>query len=277
MTKKRWKIILLLLGIVNIVGSGFAFAVDSQADMRQMNQGEHKVIVIAHRGGATYAPENTLGAIIQSIEIEAEMVELDVRQLKDGTFIVLHDNNFARTTGIDLNVWDADYSEVKELDASFFNQNDFIQEKVPTLDEVFDYTQNKIKVMLDVKVNVKEDVEDMAKKLYEIIESNDVKKQCIIGSTNLKFLKCVKSIDRDFITVYIAQNLKIEEYKLEYIDSFSISKEYLTKEMVQEIHSLDKPVYVWTVNSKQQMKRVTDYGVDGIVTDNVPLAQNFLQ
>lgn len=275
MTKKRWKVVLSLLGSVIIMGSGFAFAVESQADVRQINQGAHKVIVIAHRGGAANAPENTLGAIKQSVENGAEMVELDVRQLKDGTFIALHDNNFARTTGLDRNVWDAEYDEIRELDASIFSSNDFKQEKVPTLNEVFDYAQNKIFVMLDVKVNEKE--EDVAKQLYETIVSNDVKNQCVIGSTNLKFLESIKAMDGELVTVYIAQKLKKEEYELDYIDGFSINVENLTEQIVQQIHSLDKPVYGWTVNAKQQMKRVVDYGVDGIVTDNVPLAQNFLQ
>lgn len=256
------------------MGSGFAFAVDSQADVRQINHGEYKTIVIAHRGGASYAPENTLGAVQQSIENRAEMVELDVRQLRDGTFIVLHDSNFARTTGLDLNVWNAEYDDIRELDASIFFTSDFTQEKVPTLNEVLDLCHNEIYIMLDVKIEEKE--EDVAKQLLETLD-NEVKNQCIIGSTNLRFLEYIKGMDGESVTVYIAQNLKKEEYELEYIDGFSINVDYLTKQMVQKIHSLHKPVYGWTVNSRQQMKRVVDGGVDGIVTDNVPLAQNFLQ
>lgn len=272
MTKKRWKIVLFLLGSVIIMGSGFAFAVDSQADVRHINQ--NKAIVIAHRGGAAYAPENTLEAVKHSIDNKAEMVELDVRQLRDGTFILLHDSNFARTTGLDLNVWDAECEDIKELDASVFAPSEFTQEKVPTLNEVLDYAHNKIYVMLDVKVNEKE--EDVAKQLLETID-NEIKNQCVIGSSNLKFLEHIKGMDGKLVTVYIAKNMGKKEYELDYIDGFSINVDYLTKEMVQQIHNLDKPTYVWTVNSKQQMKRVAEWGVDGIVTDNVPLAQNFLQ
>lgn len=38
--------------------------------------------------------------------MDANMVEIDVQQLKDGILMVLHDMNFKRTTGVDLNVWD---------------------------------------------------------------------------------------------------------------------------------------------------------------------------
>lgn len=55
--------------------------------------------IVAHRGGAAFAPENTLSAIKTSIFAKADMVEIDVQQLKDGTLVLLHDDSFYRTTG----------------------------------------------------------------------------------------------------------------------------------------------------------------------------------
>ena len=69
--------------------------------------------MIAHRAGAAFAPENTVAALNEAIEDGADMAEIDVQQLKDGTLVVLHDTNFKRTTGVDLNTWDTEYGQVK--------------------------------------------------------------------------------------------------------------------------------------------------------------------
>ncbi len=81
---------------------------------------------IAHRAGAEMAPENTLAAIEEASHAKADYAEIDVQETKDGELIVLHDSNFKRTTGVDKNVWDVNYNEVKTYDAGSF----IIMEKV---------------------------------------------------------------------------------------------------------------------------------------------------
>ncbi len=54
--------------------------------------------VIAHRGFSAQAPENTLVAIRQAIDIGADMVEMDVTMTADGHVICLHDETLDRTT-----------------------------------------------------------------------------------------------------------------------------------------------------------------------------------
>ena len=55
-------------------------------------------IVIAHRGGARRAPENTLVALTGAEALGAEAVELDVRLSGDGEVVVIHDPTVDRTT-----------------------------------------------------------------------------------------------------------------------------------------------------------------------------------
>ncbi len=69
--------------------------------------------IIAHRAASAFAPENTMAALNYSIEAKADAAEIDVQLLKDNTLIILHDSNFKRTTGVDKNVWDTNYSEVR--------------------------------------------------------------------------------------------------------------------------------------------------------------------
>ena len=59
------------------------------------------MIIIGHRGARGEAPENTLGGFQYIHNLGIRAVEFDVRQLNDNQLIVMHDDNFLRTTGID--------------------------------------------------------------------------------------------------------------------------------------------------------------------------------
>src|SRR5690554_2059492 len=62
------------------------------------NQRSEFPYVIAHRGASSLAPENTLAAINKAIELNADLVEIDVRLTSDGHLIVIHDRTVGRTT-----------------------------------------------------------------------------------------------------------------------------------------------------------------------------------
>ena len=54
--------------------------------------------VVAHRGDSAHVAENTVEAFESAIELEAEVVEFDVRMTSDGVAVVMHDADVARTT-----------------------------------------------------------------------------------------------------------------------------------------------------------------------------------
>ncbi len=60
---------------------------------------ERPLLRIAHRGGAAYAPENTLDACRHGIRLGADYLETDVRQTCDGRLVLMHDSFLRRTTG----------------------------------------------------------------------------------------------------------------------------------------------------------------------------------
>ena len=68
--------------------------------------------IIGHRGARGEAPENTLGGFeyIQNIGIRA--VEFDVRQLKDNALVVMHDDQFIRTTGQDKALYECSLEDL---------------------------------------------------------------------------------------------------------------------------------------------------------------------
>ncbi|MBM6839834.1 glycerophosphodiester phosphodiesterase, partial [Clostridium saudiense] len=100
----------------------------------------------AHRGASIAAPENTLSAFKEAILAQAEYIETDVQETKDGELILLHDSNFKRTTGVDKNVWEVNYDEVKNYNAGHYLNSGYYVENIPTLDEAIKYVRGRCKL-----------------------------------------------------------------------------------------------------------------------------------
>ncbi len=96
-------------------------------------------IVIAHRGDKVHAPENTLSAFKLAAEKGADAVEFDVKLTADGQVIVLHDQTVDRTTNGSGNVAKLPLAALRELDAGAWFSGQFRDEKIPTLDDVFEH------------------------------------------------------------------------------------------------------------------------------------------
>ncbi|MHA1933018.1 MAG: glycerophosphodiester phosphodiesterase, partial [Promethearchaeota archaeon] len=58
-----------------------------------------KVLIFAHRGASSVAPENTSKAFKKAMELQADYIEFDVHQSEDGEIVIIHDGNTLRTTG----------------------------------------------------------------------------------------------------------------------------------------------------------------------------------
>ncbi len=56
--------------------------------------------IIAHRGGSNLAPENTMAAFKNALELGVDMIEIDIEQTLDSVVVVIHDTKVNRTTGV---------------------------------------------------------------------------------------------------------------------------------------------------------------------------------
>lgn len=109
----------------------------------------HQPLLIAHRGGVVTdtAPENSIPAIDLAAERGYAMVEVDIRQTKDGLPVAFHDNNMMQDVGIDNVIENLTFDEISKL------RYKGTDERIITLDEYLKHsTQYKMGVMLDIKV-----------------------------------------------------------------------------------------------------------------------------
>lgn len=109
------------------------------------------ILVAAHRGAHAEVPENSLASIDEAIDAGAHIVELDVRQTKDGVFVLMHDKTLERTTTGTGNLLDYTYDELKEL--RLMHQAKITEHVIPTLEEALLRAKDNILVDIDFKAD----------------------------------------------------------------------------------------------------------------------------
>lgn len=122
--------------------------------LRDLKDPNGPVMVVAHRGCHTEAPENSIAAFRRCIAVGVEVIETDVQHTKDGVLVLMHDQTLDRTTNGAGRVDSYTLAELKQLrlkmgsggpDAPLTN------ETIPTFEEALAVTNGQIMVDLDAK------------------------------------------------------------------------------------------------------------------------------
>ena len=116
--------------------------------IKDLQDPQGKVLVVAHRGDWRNAPENSLLAIQGCIDKGVDMIEIDVRKTKDGHLILMHDETLDRTTNGTGRVDDWTLDSIRTL--RLRNGLDRVtQFPIPTLEEAMNLAKGKIMINLD--------------------------------------------------------------------------------------------------------------------------------
>lgn len=126
----------LLVTAARILGALIALWLLAHLLLRGRNAEEPAII--AHRGAAGRAPENTLAGVEAGLMSGSQFIEIDVQRTVDGVLVLMHDATVDRTTDGAGRVSEMSYQEIARLDAGSWYSDGFAGEKVPRLDEVFE-------------------------------------------------------------------------------------------------------------------------------------------
>ena len=234
-------------------------------------------MIMAHRGYSAQAPENTIPAFKKCIDNRFTAAELDVQMLADGTIVVLHDDNLKRTTGVDKNVWEVTYEEIKDLDNGSFFDESFAGTTIPTFDEVMrlaGHGKDKLYLNIEIKRNGHDD--GIVEKVVEIIRKNNYMDYCDVTSQDYETLEEVRKVDPEILTAYTSAIGIGEIDTLDAADIISIQETFATYENIDRIHRAGKRVFVWTVNEEDTMKRLVSLNVDAILTNDPALCRSVI-
>lgn len=247
---------LIALGLI----TAFATALVVVPTIGDVQLGDKKATIIAHRGYISKGPENTIEAIQGAIDAHADFAEIDILETKDGELAVIHDTNLKRLTGHHAEVYDLTMDELRKLEVK---QENFTG-RISSLAEVMDVARGKIKLIIEVKTHGKE--HDLVNALIRTIRENDFLSDCVVQSLDYEIVQMIKAAEPELQVGYImfAGVPDLERIQADFL----VMEEYMVNEsVVASAKQQHKPIYVWTVNETDSMERFFSMGVDGIITD----------
>jgi glycerophosphoryl diester phosphodiesterase len=261
-------------------------------------------LCIAHRGGASLAPENTLAAARKALELGADMWELDVSVTADGELVLLHDDSLVRTTNVQAVfphrapwlITHFTLAEIKTLDAgSWFvetdpfgtiaggivtlaEQNAWRGQSIPTLREALIFTREQ---QWRVNIEIKEllpplETFPVVEAVIELIEALAMVDQVLLSSFFHPYMHQAKSLNPAIAAAALLdvgklmifpEVLNFREDKSITFDAFHPHYTSFDAEKTQALRRAGVAVNSWTVNDPQEMERLIQAGVTGIITD----------
>jgi glycerophosphoryl diester phosphodiesterase len=237
------------------------------------------ILVTGHRGAAGLAPENTLASIQLALDLGVNRIEIDVQQTADNRIIVIHDATLRRTTNGFGRIRNKTFEEIRSLSAGIKFHRNYIHEKIPTLEEVIRLINGKVELLIEVKYSYLY-YPFIEKNIIEIIKTHKAKNWCKIISFNDRVLNMVNQLDDSIklgkLFVGKSANLPLSFdksinfkplSKYRYVDEIIVQYKYAYPKLIEKVHSMDKPISVWTVNDEEKFKKLIDLGIDSIITD----------
>lgn len=224
--------------------------------------------IIAHRGASGHAPENTLAAFERAVQLGAAFIETDLHLTRDARFVAMHDATLERTTNGRGAVHDFTLGELRELDAGKWFDREFMGERIPTLEEILEFSREHDAVFyLEIKY-------DSAWGMHHALVAALQKAQSAARTAVISFdpgtLKAIHRLDPslmigllidrpvpDFVTLATSAGAR----------QVCPVSAIVTPELVGQAHQCDLHVAAWTVNTVDEMRRMMAAGVEGIMTD----------
>jgi glycerophosphoryl diester phosphodiesterase len=222
------------------------------------------IVVVAHRGYAHRAPENTLSAFRAAIEVGADFAELDVQETSDGVVVVLHDRDLMRMAGDPRRISDITFAEARKLDLGRNAAPEFAGERIPTLAEAIALARGKIKLQIELKYYGRD--RGLARKVAELIRQEEFEGQCEVTSLDEQGLMLAKRANPRLTVVALVTYALGDPGRLD-VDGLSVNTEVLTDRVIRAARRRKKSLYAWTVDDPRSMVRLIERGVGGLVTN----------
>ena len=264
---------IIALSIVVVIGVNFAYNFADRRGVLHMGLG-NPVEVTAHRGYSAVYPENTIPAFKGAIQVGADWAELDVQQTADGEVIVMHDSNLKRTTGLDKEVWQVTWDEIKDLDNGSWFDKKYQTVRIPTLEEVLKVCRGKIHLNIEIKPSGHD--KDLEEQVAKLLKKYHMRDTCVVSSLKYDSLRKIKEADDSIETAYITSVSYGNFTNLEYADGYSVESTLLSKGFVNKAQKAGKQIYVWTVNSEERLEKVVGMGIDNVITDDPVMAKELI-
>ncbi|MFT5683021.1 MAG: glycerophosphoryl diester phosphodiesterase [Myxococcota bacterium] len=238
------------------------------------------VTVMGHRGARAVAPENTAAGFEVCANLSVPF-ELDTTLCGSGELVVIHDDTLERTTTGSGVVSETPLAMLSGLDAGAFFSADFSGEPIPTLDRALDFADRVI-VNIEVKAGPGTEAEPLAAAVVSLIESRGLVDRVIVTSFNPFVLEQVRlknpdiyrgqiygtfrGSDLGLLSRILLKNLAFNRKAVP--DLLMVESAMVSRRYTRKMHRRGYRIFTWTVNEPDEIRRVVEAGVDGIITDD---------
>jgi glycerophosphoryl diester phosphodiesterase len=246
-------------------------------------------LLFAHRGGAHLAPENTMEAFRQAVEVwGADVLEMDVRLTRDEGLVVIHDATVDRTTDGSGPVRAHDLEALRRLDAGA---------RFRALDGGAPFRGRGVRIPLfrevleafpHTRLNVDSKDPEAAPHLLRIVEEHGARGRVLMASASeraradrLGYRGPVSATTRQVRLYYYLHRLPGGGPYTPRTDALQIpdrwgGRQVTTPRLVEAAHRRNLPVHVWTIDDVDSMRRLLSWGVDAIQSDRPDLLARVL-
>ncbi|WP_427893070.1 glycerophosphodiester phosphodiesterase [Kribbella sp. GL6] len=233
-------------------------------------------IAMAHRGGADHPDiagyENSLRAFQHAVDLGYRYVETDLHATSDGVVVAFHDDKLDRVTDRTGLIAELPWSEVSKARING-------HEPIPRLDELLEHFPD-VRFNLDVKAEG--GLEPSAAVLRA---ANAIDRVCVSSFSQSRVNRMRTLLGPRLCTGYGQWEIALIRFLPVALPSrgacLQIPEQYgklhlLTGGLIERAHSRGKQVHVWTVDDADDIRRLLDAGVDGIITDRTDVLRDVL-
>ncbi|MBX3149297.1 hypothetical protein KF728_04000 [Candidatus Obscuribacterales bacterium] len=227
-------------------------------------------LVIAHRGGKKWAPENTMAGFAKSLKAGADGVELDIHRCKSGELVVIHDETLDRTTDGKGFIKDKTWDELKTLSAGKWYSDEFAEEKLPLLTDVLKLADGKMIVNIEIK-NSPIEYPGIEDDLAKVLKDYKYPEKILISSFDHELIRRVHKKMPNIEAAFLDAGIVADVGK--YANSigakaWNAGYSEMRADAVERAHKAGLAVNVWTVDGTKHWNDMLEIKVDGIVTDD---------
>jgi glycerophosphoryl diester phosphodiesterase len=233
--------------------------------------------VLAHRGLALGAPENTLLAFAKALAVGVTHVETDVHASADGVAMISHDTDLQRLLGRRATIDHLTSTELRRLDLGF-------GQGYCTLAEA-------LEGFPDLRFNIDIKIAGAVEPAVDAIRAADAVGRVLIGSfSSRRRLEAVRMLPgvatsvsaRGAIAAVAAAragSVRSLRRILRDIQAVQLPVRVLgmpafTPRTIAAFHAAGVEVHAWTINDPGEMDELLALGVDGLVTDRADVAMD---
>ncbi|HEX7928213.1 MAG TPA: glycerophosphodiester phosphodiesterase [bacterium] len=228
------------------------------------------MMIFAHRGNSSVAPENTMAAFRAAQEAGAAGIEFDVQLTKDGVPIVIHDERVDRTTSGKGGVVEQTLTQLQALDAGAWFNPSFAGERLPTLAQLLEHFRgSSMWLNIELKTN-RLPYPGLVPAVLKLVEQFGMQQQVILSSFNHNTLKEVQTLAPRIECAALVSDALVEPWTYARQHGFQGIHPYFSQideALMEGCRAVGLAVRAWTVDEAPAAEQLKALGVAAVITN----------